>query len=64
MTYHYPTYTDSGATCSCGREFSVWAVKKTGYWAASDTVKFNRIRNMCWGNAQRHADAANKKESA
>jgi hypothetical protein len=53
--------TDSGAECSCGKEFNVWAWQRRYRDTSNDVAR--RV-HLARANARRHAEAANKKETA
>jgi hypothetical protein len=55
VTHTTLSLTPGGATCSCGREFSVWSTKRRSSWSVAHD--FQRTLNMVRANAQRHADA-------
>jgi hypothetical protein len=56
---HCITPTPSGAVCSCGREFDLWATRHKSGWSTAHDA--HRTRNLVRANAQRHANAANAK---
>lgn len=55
---HWLSYTESGAVCSCGREFSAYTTARKGGWNGRDA---QRTTNIVKANARRHAQAANRK---
>jgi hypothetical protein len=60
VTTHDITPTESGAQCSCGKEFNVWKNRQFGYRTDNDIA---RQVNLARANANRHMQAANNKNA-
>lgn len=52
---HIISFKPSGAECSCGKDFNIWAWPRTAGYNA------HRMKGLARAQARRHADAANKK---
>jgi hypothetical protein len=55
---HVLSYKPSGAECSCGKNFNIWA------WPSTTGYNAHNRRALACANARRHANAANEKEES